>query len=86
MFNRMKPYLIQALLSDFIIELQRKYADKKRLNNNLTHQVTVYLAIDDPYSYLLLQTLAELQDRYQLEYDFRTVLNKPIEMFPALEL
>lgn len=86
MLNRLKPYLIQALLSDFIIECKRKYADKKRMTKGLNHQVTVYLAIDDPYSYLLLQTLAGLKDRYQLEYDFRTVLNKPVEMFPAPEL
>ena len=85
MVNLIKPYLIQALLSDFIVELKRKYADKKRIKNKLNHQVTVYLALDDPYSYLLLQTLAELQHRYQIEFDFRTVLNKPTEMFPAPE-
>lgn len=86
MINQIKPYLIQALLSEFIVELKRKYADKKRIKNNSTHQVTVYLAIDDPYSYLLLQTLAELKDRYSLEYDFRTVLNKPTAMYPAPEM
>ncbi len=86
MFNRIKPYFIQALLSDSFIELQRKYADLKQVNNNLRHQITVYLAIDDPYSYLLLQTLTDFQDRFQIEFNFRTVLNKPVEMFPAPEL
>ena len=86
MVNLIKPYLIQALLSDFIVELKRKYVDKRRIKNKLNHQVTVYLAIDDPYSYLLLQTLTELQHRYQIEFDFRTVLNKPTAMFPAPEL
>jgi 2-hydroxychromene-2-carboxylate isomerase len=86
MVNLTKPYLIQALLSDFIIDLKRKYADIKRVKKNLNHQITVFLAIDDPYSYLLLQTLAELQERYQIEFDFRTVLNKQTAMFPAPEL
>ena len=86
MINLIKPYLIQALLSDFLVESKRKYADRKRIKSNLNHQVTVYLAIDDPYSYLLLQTLTELQHRYQIEFDFRTVLNKQTAMFPAPEL
>jgi 2-hydroxychromene-2-carboxylate isomerase len=83
MLNLIKPYLIQALTSEFILNIKRKYANKRRIKNNLNHQITVYLAIDDPYSYLLLQTLTELQNKYQLVFDFRTVLNKPTAMFPA---
>ena len=83
LIRKIKPYLIQALTSDFLLNIKRKLAEKKRINKHLKHQVTVYLAIDDPASYLLLQTLTGLEQRYQLSFDFITVLNKPKEMFPA---
>ena len=48
--------------------------------------MTVYVAIDDPHSYLLLQCLAPFQARFGVAYDFRTVLNKQDKMFPAPKL
>lgn len=86
MVNLIKPYLIEALLSDFTLNTKRKYAEKKRIIGKLSHQVTVYIAIDDPYSYLLLQTLVKLQKQFGLKYDFKTVLNKPKDMYPEPEL
>ncbi len=80
------PYLVNAVLSDTLLDLKRALFERKRKRLNSPHVVTVYLAINDPYSYLLLQVLKEFQQRFNLEYDFRCVLNRQEDMFPAPRL
>ena len=46
----------------------------------------MYLRINDPHSYLLIQVLQQLKQRYAIQYDFRTVLRLQADMYPAPEL
>ncbi|RXJ71723.1 disulfide bond formation protein DsbA [Veronia nyctiphanis] len=80
------PYFARIFLSDTGLQLTRKFHEVKRKLRKENHRFTVFLAIDDPHSYLLLQVLPELQKRFGVELEFRTVLNRQEEMFPAPEL
>jgi 2-hydroxychromene-2-carboxylate isomerase len=86
MSSSLPPYVFQLITNPRLQQLKRKRAEKRRMRKKQPHLVTVYLRINDPYSYALLQVLKSLQDRYPLEYDFRTVLNLQPDMYPAPEL
>ena len=77
------PHLANIIFSNKMLKLKRALAEQKRKRNKQSHVVTVYLNITDAYSYVLLQVLSELQSRFPIEFDFRCVLNKQTEMFPA---
>lgn len=86
MSNPVAPYIFQLLTSPKVQGWKRKWVEKRRVRSQQPHRVTVYLRINDPYSYVLLQVLEQLQSRYPLEYDFRTVLNLQQDMYPAPNL
>ena len=86
MSNPIAPYVVQLITSPGLRQLKRKRAERRRIRKKQPHLVTVYLRINDPYSYVLLQVLQSLASRYPLEYDFRTVLNLQPDMYPAPEL
>jgi len=80
------PYIASVILGTRLLNIKRAVFEFGRKFSGKPHTVTVYLSINDPYSYLLLQVLHEFQSRYSVEYEFRTVLNKQQDMFPALQL
>lgn len=86
MSNVFIPIIARAILSPQLLRFQRAVVEVKRKCSRQPHRVTVYLTLNDPYSYLLLQVLHDLQSRYPIQYDFRTVLNKQTEMYPAPSL
>lgn len=86
MSNLLVPYIMRLVTSPRLQNIRRGLAEKIRARNNRPHRVTVYLAINDPYSYLLLQVLQALASRYPISYDFRTVLTVQEDMFPAPNL
>lgn len=84
--SRLVPYIADMVLSTRLLKLKRIVVEHKRKLTKQPHIVTVYLALNDPYSYLLLQVLKAFQARFSVEYEFRTVLNKQPDMFPAPKL
>ena len=84
--SRLIPYIADMVLSTRLLKLKRIVVEHKRKLTKQPHIVTVYLALNDPYSYLLLQVLKDFQARFSVEYEFRTVLNKQPDMFPAPKL
>ena len=83
MSSALIPHLANMLLSTRLLNLKRALSEQKRKLSNQAHVVTVYLSINDAYSYVLLQVLKDLQDRYPIEFEFRCVLNRQQQMFPA---
>ena len=83
MINLLKPRIIQLITSQWLRNRRRRRAEKRRLANKQTHQITVYLRLNDAHSYLLLQVLEQLAQRYPVSFDFRTVLNLQEDMYPA---
>jgi 2-hydroxychromene-2-carboxylate isomerase len=86
MSNFVAPYVARLITSPGLQRMKRRVAEKRRIRKKQAHLVTVYLRINDPYSYLLLQVLNQLASRYPLQYDFRTILHLQQDMFPAPEL
>ena len=84
--SKVVPYIAQALFSVPLLNVKRRLIERQRIKQGAPHLVTAYLRINDPYSMVLIQVLEQLQDRYSIEYDFRTVLNLQSEMYPAPHL
>lgn len=80
------PYIARAMFSQQSLSRRRSKVEQKRKRQKKPHKVTVYLRINDAYSYVLLQVLKQLEQRFSIEYDFRTVLNLQQDMFPAPNL
>ena len=81
--NAVVPHLANMLFSTRLLNLKRALQERKRKRRQEPHVVTAYLCINDAYSYLLIQVLADFQNRFDVEFDFRCVLNKQEEMYPA---
>ena len=86
MSSAIVPHVANMLLSTRLLNIKRVLVELKRKRQKQPHMVTVYICINDAYSYLLLQALPELKARYDIEFDFRCVLNKQQEMYPAPDL
>jgi 2-hydroxychromene-2-carboxylate isomerase len=86
MSSPIMPYVTRLITSPRLRNLKRTLSERRRVRKHQPHLVTVYLRINDPYSYLLLQVLEQLASRYPLEYEFRTVLNLQPQMYPAPDL
>lgn len=80
------PPLLSIFLSPTLLAAKRAVAEKKRKLKKSPHLVRVYLRLNDASSYLLLQVLKDLGERYPIEYEFRTILNLQSEMYPSPSL
>lgn len=83
MSSAVVPHIANIKFSSKMLKLKRALSERKRKHNKQPHVVTVYLNITDAYSYLLLQVLAQFKTRFSIEFEFRCVLNKQPQMFPA---
>lgn len=83
MSNALVPYIAQIIFSQGLQSCKRRLHEFKRRLTQQPHKLVVYLSINDPYSYVLIQALPELLQRFNITIDFRTVLNKDKDMFPA---
>jgi len=81
--NTLRPKLAQLVTSPKIRDFKRRRFERKRSNKSQPHKVVVFLRLNDAYSYVLLQTLKPLAERYPLQFEFRTVLNLQAQMYPA---
>ncbi len=63
----MRAQLLHALLSGRVRNFQRAYEETKRRLLRRPHVVSVFLQLDDPYSYLLAQYLPEIAESYDVE-------------------
>lgn len=81
--NKLRPKLAQLVTSPKIRDFKRRQFERKRGNKGQPHKVVVFLRLNDAYSYVLLQTLKPLAERYPLQFEFRTVLNLQAQMYPA---
>jgi 2-hydroxychromene-2-carboxylate isomerase len=77
------PYVLNLICSEGLQNWQRRLGEWRRKKSDKPHTVTVFLRINDPYSYILLQVLERLSQRYNIEFDFRTILQLQEDMYPA---
>ncbi|MDT0596482.1 DsbA family protein [Glaciecola petra] len=86
MKNTIRSLVTEFLLSDSRQARIRNQFEKKRQQAGYSHCLNVYIAIDDPASYLLLQVLPELKQRFGVELDVKTVKKRQLDMFPEPQL
>lgn len=69
--SRLRSQAIQVLLGDRSRAVQRFAAEAKRRLTGSQHKVTVFLQLDDPYSYLLSLYLPCVAEEYDVALRFR---------------
>ena len=83
MLKSIKPRLIQLFISQWLRNLRRRRGERRRVAKKQPHKIIVYLRLNDPHSYLLLQVLQGFAQRYPVSFDFRTLFNLQEDMYPA---
>mgnify|MGYP000370755076 CR=1 FL=1 len=79
------PYIAQAISSIAIQDAKRWVYEKTRQLKKQEHEVSVFLRISDPYSFLLVQVLPDLCQRFNINLSYYTCLNLDKTMYPYLE-
>ncbi len=79
------PYLTQLLSSDAVLKLRRSYHEIKRVLNRQQATVRIFLRVNDPYSYLVVQTLQSLQERFDINIEPKVVLELQNDMYPDIK-
>ncbi len=80
------PYLSRALSSDALRTCHRSGHELVRRLRRQDHQLRVFLRADDPYSYLLVQVMDRLLDRFDVAASFHIVLHRQEDMYPEPQL
>jgi len=65
--NKFRSKMIRLLVSDTAQSTKRSLAETRRKLSGSAHVVSVFLELDDPYSYLLAQYLPDLAASYDVE-------------------
>ena len=79
-------YLARALSHPLRAKVYQKWWQVKSLLSPQLKKAEVFLKADDPYSYLLIQVLPELNRRFNIEWAVYIVNSLQAEMFPEPEL
>ena len=69
----LQPRLSAALTSNKLRDLRRSGLEAWRRLGRYPHQVSVWLRVDDPYAYLLLQALPTLEADFGLRISLRVL-------------
>jgi 2-hydroxychromene-2-carboxylate isomerase len=81
-----QPYIARLISSDEVVRVKRRLAEYKRRLLSQPHKLDVYLRINDPYSYLLVQVLSQFQQRFGLNIHVKTIMNLQDDMYPESEM
>jgi len=79
------PYIAQTISSTAIQDTRRWVYEKSRQLKKQEHEISVFLRISDPYSFLLVQVLPGLCQRFNINLSYYTCLNLDETMYPYLE-
>lgn len=86
MANAIMPYAARLLSSEKVKHVKRNMSRLTRTLKGQTPTIDIFLRVDDPYSYLLIQVLEKFITRFNIQVQFHTVLELQPEMFPAMEM
>ena len=84
--KHLQPYAARVISSFALLALRRQLHEGWRKLLRREHQVDVYLRVNDPYSYLLVQVLADFEQRFGVRLQFKTILNLQQDMYPEEQL
>lgn len=80
------PQLARLISSDLRLNLKRKGYELVRKVSREAPSMDVFLHLDDPYSYLLIQVLPELYKRYNVSIKLHIIEHINQDMFPEVEM
>ncbi len=80
------PWLARFLSSEIRLRSRRRIREFKRRLFAREHRVDIFLRVDDPFSYLLVQVLPELKERFNVRFCYHIVSSQDKEMYPEPEL
>jgi 2-hydroxychromene-2-carboxylate isomerase len=86
LIKNIQPYAARAISSTALLKTKRCLAEFKRRLLGQAHNVDVYLRINDPYSYLLVQVLADFEQRYEVNIHFKTIMKLQDDMYPEADM
>ena len=78
------PYVAKMLSSDALLNAKRISEEWRRKLSKQAHCIDVFIALDDPYSAILIQVLPEFLTRFDVICTIHIVRDKQAEMFPDL--
>ena len=67
--NKLQSRIVTFLFSAKTRAFKRRWAECRRVLARKPHTVSVFLELDDPYSYLLSRHIPELQSRYDIKLE-----------------
>lgn len=80
--NPLMPHLARVLSSTSLLSLRRGYHGAKRRLAGRLHTLDVFIRVDDPYSYLLLQVMDDVCSRFNVEVKWWVIVESPEDMYP----
>lgn len=86
MSNLIMPYVAKIIASDSVKNTKRFIAKTQRKLKRQPATLDIFLRLDDPYSYLLIQVIEPFLARFNVKANFYTVLERQAEMFPAIKM
>lgn len=86
LINRIQPYGARLITSAAVLNIKRALHEGKRKVLAQPHHVDVFLRINDPYSYLLVQVMADFVARFDIQVRYRTIQHLQEDMYPEEEM
>lgn len=83
--NPLLPWIAKTLSSHAVRNLRRSYHGAKRKLLGKHPTVHVFISPADPYSIMLTQVLKPLKDRFDVDWQYHTVMERPSNMYPKPE-
>ncbi len=80
--NPLMPYMARLIASSQLKSLRRGMAEGRRRLRGQPHILDVFIRIDDPYSYLLMQVMADFCRRFCVQPRWHCIVDSPAEMYP----
>ena len=77
--SKVRNKIIQRFVGKNNLLAQRKKKEKKRITENRLHEIYYFHQVDDPYSLLILSTIEELKNRYNIKLSCILVGEPPKE-------
>ncbi|PID42051.1 MAG: hypothetical protein CSB48_12355 [Proteobacteria bacterium] len=84
--NLIMPHVASVISSSKLKRIKRHAHELRRRITGQTHTLDVFIKPDDPYSYLLVQVLDDLLNRFTVDIAIHTVMHLPEEAFPKREM
>jgi len=82
MKKKLQPLIAKTISSPFLLNARRAFQECKRRILRRPHLVSVFIRVDDPYSYLLLQIMPELETRFEVQFNYHVVSHFQQTMYP----